>query len=325
MRFLRFGSARVRGAFGVAVVAYGFVGVLSVTGHAGQARSVTDGVYSAAQATRGQQLYKDQCLPCHGENLEGVVGPALTGNDFTTNWAGATLAQLVQKIQSTMPQQAPGTLTQAQSIDLSAYLLQAGKFPAGAELTAATMGTVNFPGAAAAPATAPAATPGVGSVQFPVVQNLAQLMRAVTFPNANIVFNTQVKDPGQDKGKPPVPFDYVLWGQVAYHGWQQVDQAAMTLQETSPLFLLPGRKCQNGRPVPVGKADFQKYTQDLIDFAKEVQKVALTRNVEAVSALSEKLNDVCASCHKVYRDVQPAGAPQSSSAEGGIIADRCKQ
>lgn len=320
MRFLRFGSARVRGAFGVAVTAYAFVGVLSVTGHAGQARPVTAGVYSAAQATRGQALYKDQCLPCHGENLEGVVGPALSGNDFLTNWGGASVGQLVQKIQSTMPQQAPGTLTQAQSIDLTAFVLQSGKFPAGADLTAATMDAANFPGAAAAPAAAAA-----GSVQFPVVQNLAQLMRAVTFPNANIIFNTQVKDPGEDKGKPPVPFDYVQWGQVAYHGWQQVDQAAMTLQETSPMFLLPGRKCQNGRPVPSNKADFQKYTQELIDFAKEVQKVALTRNVEAVSGLSEKLNEVCANCHKVYRDVQPAGAPQSSSAEGGILSDRCKQ
>ena len=53
--------------------------------------------------------------------------------------------------------------------------------------------------------------------------------------------------------------------------------------------------------------------------------MALTRNVDAVSALSEKLNEVCANCHKVYRDVQPAGAPQSSSLEGGIISDRCKQ
>ena len=129
MRFLRFGSARVRGAFGVAVTAYALVGVFSVTGHAGQARQVTAGVYSAAQATRGQALYKDQCLPCHGEMLEGVVGPALTGDDFLTDLGGASVGQLVQKIQSTMPQQAPGTLTQAQAIDLSAFILQSEQVP----------------------------------------------------------------------------------------------------------------------------------------------------------------------------------------------------
>ena len=110
---------------------------------------------------------------------------------------------------------------------------------------------------------------------------------------------------------------------MAYHGWQSVDNAAMALQETSALFLLPGRKCQNGRPVPVQNADFQKYTRPLIDFAKEVQKVALTRDSDKVSDLSEKLNDVCANCHKVYRDVAPPGVAASSSLEGGIATDRC--
>ena len=75
-------------------------------------------------------------------------------------------------------------------------------------------------------------------------------MRAITFPNANILFNTQVKDPGQEKPKPPIPFDYTLWGQTVYYGWQAVDQATLALQETTPLFLLPGRRCENGRPVP---------------------------------------------------------------------------
>ena len=108
-------------------------------------------------------------------------------------------------------------------------------------------------------------------------------MIGVTFPNANIIFNTQLKDPADDKGKPPVPFDYVLWGRTAYHGWQQVDHAAMALQETAALFLVPGRKCQNGRPVPVNKPDFVQFTHDLQDFAKEIGKVALTRDVEKVS------------------------------------------
>jgi hypothetical protein len=179
-----------------------------------------------------------------------------------------------------------------------------------------------FPGTLAA---APSVGAATGGLPLVVVANLAQLMRGVTFPNANIIFNTQLKDPADDKGKPPVPFDYVLWGSTAYHGWQQVDHAAMALQETSALFLVPGRKCQNGRPVPINKPDFVRFTHELQDFAKEIQKVALTRDVEKVSAMSEKLNDVCANCHKVYRDVAPPGVAASSSLEGGIVTDRCRQ
>ena len=284
------------------------------------ASTVWDGIYTSAQATRGKDLYTAQCLPCHGEMMEGIVGPPLTGNDFLKDFAGLSASDLVDKIVATMPQQAPGTVTRPQATDLVAYILQVGNFPAGQELTAAALPQVMFPGTKAA-----SVATNAGGLPLVIVANLRQLMIGVTFPNANIIFNTQLKDPGEDKGKPPIPFDYILWGNTAYHGWQAVDHAAMALQETSALFLLPGRKCQNGRPVPVDKPDFVRFTHELQDFAKEVQKVALTRDVEKVSALSEKLNDVCANCHKVYRDVAPPGVAASSSLEGGITTDRCRQ
>jgi mono/diheme cytochrome c family protein len=319
MRPIRISPAGVRFAFGAAACGYALVTVFAVTGYAGQARTVASGVYSAAQATRGKAVYADQCAACHGDMLEGVVGPPLAGADFLADFAGSSAGDLIIKIHGSMPQQAPGTLTDAQSADLTAYILQVGKYPAGtADLTAANAGAVMFPGAKAAPVAVNA-----NGLPFVPVANLAQLMRGITFPNANIIFNTQLKDPGKDAGKPPVPFDYVQWGSVAYHGWQSVDNAAYALQETTPLFLLPGRKCQNGRPVPVQNADYQKYTMDLIAFAQDIYKAAQTRDSEKVSDLSEKLNDVCANCHKVYRDVQPGGALQSSSTAGAIAQDRC--
>ena len=89
MRRNGFGPARIRYAFAVAIAAYAVVGVFSITGHAGQARQVTAaGSYSAAQANRGKTLYSDQCVACHGEMLEGVVGPPLTGDDFLTDFGG---------------------------------------------------------------------------------------------------------------------------------------------------------------------------------------------------------------------------------------------
>ena len=314
MQAFRVGPVGIRCAFGAALAGYVLVGAFAMTAHAGQVRTLAQGVYAADQATRGAALFKAQCVTCHGAALEGAVGPPLAGTEFLASWAGRSTADLADMIQTTMPADAPGTLTRPQAIDIVAYILQAGKFPAGgAELAADTLPQVRFPGSAA-----PAAVAAAGAVPVAAVANLAQFMRGITFPNANIIFNTQLKDPAQEKPKMPVPYDYVLWGNTVYYGWDKIDQAALALQETTPLFLLPGRRCQNGRPVPSNKADFQKYTHDLIDFAGELYKATQSRNQETVSAMSEKLNEPCANCHKVYRDVGTAEG-------GGLGTDRCKQ
>src|SRR5436190_21411374 len=320
MRRIGMGPAGIRYAFTVAIAAYALVGVFSITGHAGQARQVTaGGAYSAAQATRGKQLYSDQCVACHGEMLEGVVGPPLTGDDFLTDFGGKPVVEVVQKIQATMPQQAPGTLTHAQAIDLAAYILQEGKYPAGADMTDATAAQFTLPAGKAGAAPAAAAVNPAGLPTVTASANLAQFMRAVTFPNANILFNTQLYDPGKEKPKMPIPYDYVLWGKTVYYGWEAVDEAILALRDTSPMLLLPGRKCQNGRPVPIQNADYQKAVKDLIAFTDELWKAAQTRNQETVSDLSEKLNDTCANCHKVYRDVSASGGAST----GSLTADRC--
>ena len=289
------------------------VAAFSLSGHAQQTRSVADGVYSAAQATRGAALYKAQCASCHGEALEGVVGPMLTGAPFVGAWSGRSMADLVDKIQNTMPLGTPGTLSRPQSIDIAAHILQVGQFRAGqADLAAAALPQVMFP--ASRPA---AAASAAGGPVFAPAGNLAQLMRGVTFPNANILFNVQVKDPGVTKPPQPVPFDYSLWGSTVYYGWQAVDQAALALIETTPLFLLPNRRCENGRPVPVDRAEYQKFTQDLINVSRDFYKLAQTRKQDAIIDNIEKLNDACANCHKVYRDVATAEG-------GGLGGDRCR-
>src|SRR5258705_9611004 len=187
MRRIGLGPAAIRYAFAVAITAYAVVGWLSITGHAGQARQVTaGGSYSAAQANRGKTLYSDQCLACHGEMLEGVVGPPLTGDDFLTDFGGHPVADVIQKIQGTMPQQAPGTLTRAQATDLTAYILQFNKYAAGPDLTDATAGQFTIPGkGGAAPAAAPAAGPaGPQGIPLQGSANPAQFMCGLTLPHA---------------------------------------------------------------------------------------------------------------------------------------------
>ena len=289
------------------VVFFALAAVLSSPGQAGQSRAVSDRVYSDAQAARGQQFYKAQCVMCHGEALEGVVGPPLAGAGFLSAWGTRSLADLVDKIEKTMPPQAAGSMSRPQAIDLAAFLLRTGKFPAGqTDLQPAVLAQITFPAVQAAG--------GAGAVSsFAVAGNLAQLMRGVTFPNANILFNVQVKDPAKDKPAMPIPFDYVQWGSTVYYGWQAVDQAALALVETAPLFLLPGRRCENGKPVPVDRADWKQYTAALMDVGREVYKAAQTRNVDAVVKVADRLNESCANCHKVYRDGTREGSTAGAS------------
>jgi hypothetical protein len=256
-----------------------------------------------AQAARGDQLYKNQCVGCHGNALEGTSGPPLAGDSFLSNWSAKPLANLVDKIQKTMPFNLPGSLSRSQSIDLAAYLLQVGKFNAGqVELSEAALPQIMFPTVRTA---APPTAAKVAATSFPPPEgNLAELMRAIAFPNSNIIFNAQLKDPGNQPKKQPgsAPFDYVEWGSTVYPGWLAIDQAAVAITETAPLLLTPGRRCQNGKPVPVDRADWKQYVTELVEVGKLARNMAKARNYGAFVDVSEKLNDACANCHKVYRD-----------------------
>ena len=95
-------------------------------------KSVNDGVFSEAQAKRGDALYKENCATCHGDNLEGSGPmPALAGKDFLASWQGKTVGDLYDKTFTTMPATAPGSLTPAQATDIVSYMLAAGRFKAG--------------------------------------------------------------------------------------------------------------------------------------------------------------------------------------------------
>lgn len=94
--------------------------------------SVWDGVYAAAQADRGQALYAAQCASCHGAALDGSgQAPPLTGADFKSNWNGQSADDLFEKIQATMPADAPGKLSRSQTADILAFILRSNGFPAG--------------------------------------------------------------------------------------------------------------------------------------------------------------------------------------------------
>ena len=300
----RLGTVRCTPAVASCVCA--LVAALSMTARAGQSRSVTEGVYSGGQAARGQAIYQVQCAECHGKAMEGTIGPPLAGESFLSEWSARPLATLVDKIQKTMPFNLPGSLSRQQSADLAAYMLQAGKFPAGqVELSDATAAQIVFPTTArTASASASSAVTSGGIALPPPEGNLAELMRAIAFPNSTIIFNLQIKDPGAQpkKNLTSSSFDYAEWGSTVYTGWLAVDQAAVAITETAALLLTPGRRCQNGKPVPVDRADWKQYVAALADAGRLAHRASKARDFKAFIDVSEKLNDACANCHKVYRD-----------------------
>jgi mono/diheme cytochrome c family protein len=290
------------------------VGVLVPVVQAQQARTVSEGVFSDEQAGRGQALYKERCAGCHGASLEGGAGPALTGADFLRVWSAQPLFEFVSKIQNTMPANDPGKLTRLQATALAAHVLRTARFPAGrSELSAedAALKQIAFPTAPAAPKPAAAAAQAPASQAF---GNMAQVMRGILFPSSNLIFAVQGQDPAapREAYKPGAGgFNWADWGAGIYSGWELVDYAAVTMVDVTPLLLIP-RRCENGKPAPVERADWVKYVQELADAGRAVYKASQTRNQEAVSDATNNLSDACLNCHVVYRD-KPGGTPADPS------------
>jgi hypothetical protein len=138
---------------------------------------------------------------------------------------------------------------------------------------------------------------------------LAQVMRGIFFPNSNLIFDVQQNDPAAPK-KPADPGGSATatYG-GAYSGWEVVENAAVAITDGVDLMLTPGRSCQNGKPVPVQRADFQKFARDLRAAGVAVLQAARTKNQEKVSDATNTLADACAGCHEVYRDKGPADSP----------------
>jgi mono/diheme cytochrome c family protein len=274
---------------------------LFIVSAAGQTpRTIADGVYTDAQAARGGTTYGAQCAACHGAALGGGLAPPLAGAAFLRAWDGQPLIELVEKIQKTMPATSPGTLSRAQAVDITAYLLKAGAFRAGA---------VDLPADDTLESVAFVAPPGTVPTTPPPPGNLAQVMRGILFPSSNLIFNVQNQDPGQQKmGWQPgdTPFGWADWGAGIYSGWELVDYAAISIAEAAPLLLTPGRRCENGRPAPVDRADWIQFTKEMADAGRSAYRASQSRDRDAVIEVTNAIADACLRCHEVYRD-KPGG------------------
>jgi mono/diheme cytochrome c family protein len=100
-------------------------------------RTTWDSVYSVSQAGRGETTYKQLCARCHMETLAGGdEAGELTGSAFMSSWNGQSLADLHERIRTTMPTDTVGVYSSQQVTDVIAYMLRFNGFPPGSvELT----------------------------------------------------------------------------------------------------------------------------------------------------------------------------------------------
>lgn len=98
---------------------------------ADQEKSSWDGVYTDAQATRGEKLWGEKCAKCHGPDLSGGDAPSLIGSEFSGNWDDLSLGDLAERLRVSMPQDNPQSLSREQTAELVATILRGNQMPAG--------------------------------------------------------------------------------------------------------------------------------------------------------------------------------------------------
>ncbi len=98
--------------------------------------SIWQGVYTVAQATRGEEVFVRECVQCHSDKPGQTAGdgavPSLVGEDFRFRWTDTSLVDLFDSISQTMPSAAPNSLSLQEYAAVTAYLLMLNGYPAGA-------------------------------------------------------------------------------------------------------------------------------------------------------------------------------------------------
>ena len=99
------------------------------------AQDIGSGVFTAAQAKRGDDAYQASCSGCHGSDLRATDAEAvdLTGPGFRAQWSGKTLQERFETIRDTMPLGNGNSLGDKTYMDILAFILQFNGFPPGSQ------------------------------------------------------------------------------------------------------------------------------------------------------------------------------------------------
>ncbi len=135
----------------------------------------------------------------------------------------------------------------------------------------------------------------------PPPADMAQLMRGIVYPSANVFFAAQSDDPAKIKPDPKPSVSPNLLTST-FGGWQAVENSALALAESASLLNLAGRKCSNGVDVPVKSADWERFVKELREAGLAAYQAAKTKDSDNVLSAADVVTTACSNCHAKYRD-----------------------
>ena len=124
----------MRGA-GTALSMLLLLGALVADAQDASGPSIWSGVFTAAQAKRGDDAYQASCSGCHGSDLRATDAEAvdLAGPAFRAKWNGKALQERFEMIRDTMPLGNANSLGDKTYMDILTFILQFNGFPPGSQ------------------------------------------------------------------------------------------------------------------------------------------------------------------------------------------------
>lgn len=112
------------------------VAVCSVSGPMATAvqKTTNDGIYSKAQADAAKPQFEKLCSECHAFTVASKKQEKdlpLGDEPFLKKWEGRSLDELLTLIVTTMPNDGSAVISDGESLNLLAYMLQQNGFAAG--------------------------------------------------------------------------------------------------------------------------------------------------------------------------------------------------
>jgi hypothetical protein len=169
-------------------------------------------------------------------------------------------------------------------------------------LTVLVVGWFSISRSAAQSPAAPGRGPGRGAAPaFQAEATLGQLMKGVFFPASNVVFAAQGQNPAEvTPAKDPAVATDPL--QNSYGKWEAVENSSLAIAEAANLLMIPGRKCSNGKPVPMGNANWAVFVQGVREAGMKAYKAAQSKDQDKILDAADTLTTACANCHDKYRE-----------------------
>ena len=96
----------------------------ALAAQADNSKTIADGVYSAAQAERGEARFKTSCSSCHTPG-------AFAGGAFADRWNGQTMGEVFEFVSNAMPENDPGGLSAEEYANVLAFFLKVNGYKLG--------------------------------------------------------------------------------------------------------------------------------------------------------------------------------------------------